>query len=267
MKYFKKIMMLCLSMASIVTLRANDFCALESGEAEKCEEIAVRAPRPSQEDGGQAVVGPCGACAAQIISTITNVTESSGGGDGNFASLTVDPGDVTVTQGDVIVALGDIEVTAGSITAGNGLVATAGGANITGATTLNGGVVNIGTDANGNAINIGTAGARTITIGNAAGTGINLIASAGGPIIADGSTFNLLTDFVVSDGIIRIDTPGDFLQLPDNVRLIPGTGDPNGVVSGGQGSLFLRIDGSTTNDRAYINTNGGTAWTAITTAS
>ena len=31
-------------------------------------------------------------------------------------------------------------------------------------------------------------------------------------------------------------------------------------------SLYLRTDGSTTNDRAYINTDGNTTWTAITTA-
>ena len=43
-----------------------------------------------------------------------------------------------------------------------------------------------------------------------------------------------------------------------------GTGAP--TVSAAKGSLYLRRDGTTTNNRAYINTDGGTTWTALTTA-
>lgn len=42
-----------------------------------------------------------------------------------------------------------------------------------------------------------------------------------------------------------------------------GSGAP--TVSAAQGSMYLRSDGSTTNNRAYINTNGSTTWTALTT--
>jgi hypothetical protein len=42
-----------------------------------------------------------------------------------------------------------------------------------------------------------------------------------------------------------------------------GSGVP--TVSAAKGSLYLRTDGTTTNDRAYINTNGATTWTALTT--
>lgn len=42
-----------------------------------------------------------------------------------------------------------------------------------------------------------------------------------------------------------------------------GSGAP--TVSAGKGSLYLRSDGSTTNDRMYVNTNGSTTWTAVTT--
>ena len=38
------------------------------------------------------------------------------------------------------------------------------------------------------------------------------------------------------------------------------------TLAAAQGSLYLRSDGTTTNDRAYINTNGSTTWTALTTA-
>ncbi len=37
------------------------------------------------------------------------------------------------------------------------------------------------------------------------------------------------------------------------------------TISAGQGSLYLRSNGTTTNDRIYVNTNGSTTWTAITT--
>lgn len=43
-----------------------------------------------------------------------------------------------------------------------------------------------------------------------------------------------------------------------------GSGAP--TVAAGKGSLYLRSDGSGTADRAYINTNGSTTWTALTTA-
>ena len=43
-----------------------------------------------------------------------------------------------------------------------------------------------------------------------------------------------------------------------------GSGAP--TVAAAKGSLYLRTDGSGTGDRAYINTNGSTTWTALTTA-
>lgn len=49
-----------------------------------------------------------------------------------------------------------------------------------------------------------------------------------------------------------------------NFGVFFGSGAP--TLSAGQGSLYLRSDGTTTNDRAYINTDGGTTWTALTTA-
>ena len=45
-----------------------------------------------------------------------------------------------------------------------------------------------------------------------------------------------------------------------------GTGSPNTALTAPKGSLFIRTDGSTTNDRMYINTDGSTAWTNFTTA-
>lgn len=43
-----------------------------------------------------------------------------------------------------------------------------------------------------------------------------------------------------------------------------GLGAP--TLTAPKGSLYLRTDGSSTSTRAYINTDGGTTWTAVTTA-
>lgn len=43
-----------------------------------------------------------------------------------------------------------------------------------------------------------------------------------------------------------------------------GSGAP--TMAAAQGTLYLRSDGNSTNTRLYINTNGSTGWTAITTA-
>jgi hypothetical protein len=48
-----------------------------------------------------------------------------------------------------------------------------------------------------------------------------------------------------------------------NFGVFFGSGAPS--LSAAKGSLYLRSDGSGTTDRAYINTNGSTTWTALTT--
>jgi hypothetical protein len=50
-----------------------------------------------------------------------------------------------------------------------------------------------------------------------------------------------------------------------NFGMFFGSGAP--TLSAAKGSLYLRSDGSATNNRAYINTDGATTWTAITTGS
>ena len=48
-----------------------------------------------------------------------------------------------------------------------------------------------------------------------------------------------------------------------NLGIFVGSGAP--TVSAAKGSLYLRTDGSGTTNRAYINTDGATTWTALTT--
>lgn len=49
-----------------------------------------------------------------------------------------------------------------------------------------------------------------------------------------------------------------------NLGVFFGSGVP--TLSAAQGSLYMRTDGSTTSTRMYVNTNGTTGWTAVTTA-
>lgn len=49
-----------------------------------------------------------------------------------------------------------------------------------------------------------------------------------------------------------------------NFGVFFGSGAP--TLSAAKGSLYLRSDGTGTGDRAYINSNGSTTWTALTTA-
>jgi hypothetical protein len=50
-----------------------------------------------------------------------------------------------------------------------------------------------------------------------------------------------------------------------NLGVFFGSGAP--TLTAAQGSLYLRTDGSSTSTRMYVNTNGSTTWTAVTTAS
>lgn len=57
---------------------------------------------------------------------------------------------------------------------------------------------------------------------------------------------------------------GYLFSSTSNFGVFFGSGAPS--LSAAKGSLYLRSDGTTTNDRAYVNTNGSTTWTALTTA-
>ncbi len=49
-----------------------------------------------------------------------------------------------------------------------------------------------------------------------------------------------------------------------NLGVFFGSGAP--TLSAAQGSLYVRTDGSSTSTRLYVNTNGTTGWTNVTTA-
>lgn len=75
--------------------------------------------------------------------------------------------------------------------------------------------------------------------------------------LSSSSTVNTTTQSVRSFG--------PRIKLEGGAQIISGSGSPSAVITAPQGSLFLRIDGGGITSRAYINTNGSTAWTGIKT--
>lgn len=54
------------------------------------------------------------------------------------------------------------------------------------------------------------------------------------------------------------------IRMKTGLLIFSGSGIP--AMAAPKGSLYLRTDGSSVSTRAYINTDGSTTWTAITTA-
>ena len=148
------------------------------------------------------------------------------------------------TTGDLnIVTDGSITISSTEDTIGAVAITTAGGTsetlviNSTLGTSVNS--VDIGSDSGGVLISAGLASAEAIALsaGNAAG-GILLDAGA---------------------------TPGVTISNgTQSAQFLVGTGVPS--ISAAQGSLYMRVDGSSTSTRLYINTDGATTWTNIVTA-
>jgi hypothetical protein len=96
-----------------------------------------------------------------------------------------------------------------------------------------------------------TSGAKVISTGditagaNITGAG-SLAAHTATPIPAGGAT---------GAGVLVSSTP--------NFGLFFGSGAP--AISAAKGALYMRSDGTTTNDRMYVNTDGATTWTAVNT--
>jgi hypothetical protein len=51
-----------------------------------------------------------------------------------------------------------------------------------------------------------------------------------------------------------------------NLGFYYGNGTPNAVLSAGKGSFYTQVDATTTTTRLWVNTNGASAWTNLTTA-
>lgn len=204
-----------------------------------------------------------------VVANVATWTNPASGGAGTFTTL----------------------ATTGSVTVGNALIVTtggatisAGGAAITGTTTVvgaftqTGGAANIGSDATTNAVNIGTgAAAKTITIGNATGA-TSLVLNAGTGAVSIGTNATVHTTTVgsatgASSTVIQSGTGNVFVTAPffevntaTPFLISSGNGAPAGAICANVGDLYIRTDGSTTSTRMYICTVVGTTWTSVTTA-
>jgi len=104
----------------------------------------------------------------------------------------------------------------------------------------------------------GTTGAVTVTGTFGAATSVTSLAAT--TITATGNiTADSATGLVAGGASAFIAT-----NVAAGMGIYVGSGAP--TVAAAKGSLYLRSDGSGTGDRAYINTNGSTTWTALTTA-
>jgi hypothetical protein len=103
------------------------------------------------------------------------------------------------------------------------------------------------------------------TISVAANTGTTTVTATIGPAMS--VTTVAATGNITADSTIAPVAGGALayqMGSTANFGIFFGSGAP--TVAAAKGSLYLRTDGTTTNDRAYINTNGSTTWTALTTA-
>ena len=122
---------------------------------------------------------------------------------------------------------------------------------------ITGGFIN----ATGNISLTGNVIAGNLTTPNGAIVSVGNI--TGGNLLTDGSV-SALTDTVIPAG----GTAGKGYLFgtayTTNFGVFFGSGVP--MLAAAKGSLYLRSDGTTTNDRMYVNTDGSTTWTAVITA-
>ena len=181
---------------------------------------------------------------------------------GNVIGGNVNAGIVSATgnvQGGNLRTVGLISAT-GNITSGNIL----GVANVN-ATTHTGTTVSVSANITGGNVLFGSGqvtGTGNVTGGNVlfgsgivSGTG-NI---TGGNLRTDGAVVAATGQAITAGGT----TAGLEFSSTTDFGVFFGSGVP--TISAAKGSLYLRSDGTTTNDRMYINTNGSTTWTAVTT--
>jgi hypothetical protein len=194
-------------------------------------EMAIDAPSGNLQAsiGGTpnvVVFTPTGVSVTGYVSATGNIT----GGNANINGIL--SATANVTGGNFLTA--GLISAAGSITS-NGNVNATGNINLT---------------ANIIAGNL-TTGSQVVAVGNV----------TGGNIRTDGQVLALNATAIPAGGLAG---KGYVFSSTANFGIFFGSGVP--TLAAAKGSLYLRSDGSTTNDRMYVNTNGTTSWTAVITA-
>jgi hypothetical protein len=190
-----------------------------------------------------------------------SVLETSGGA-GSFTSLIV-TGQSTLAATNIVGATNINISGAATTTIGTGGTGAVLIGNGTGKTTITG-ELDTGAivSASGNIVattgNISTSAGNISAFGTVTG-GQGLIASSSGVFANSG-------DIDANNGDVLVSTAGKAFKFgAAGPGLYEGTADPNGSVTAAKGSIFISTVGSMANDRAWINTDGGSTWTAIVT--
>jgi hypothetical protein len=180
-----------------------------------------------------------------VIGNVTGNVSGNINSTGNITAGNLNAAGLSLSSNVVSV----LNVT-GNINSGNlrtpGLISATG--NITGGNILGGANVNATTHT----------GTTVSVSGNI--TGGNVLSSA---VVSAVGAATILSGTAVPAG----GTAGAGYKFSSvaNLGVFFGSGAP--TLSAAQGSLYLRTDGTTTNNRMYVNTDGATTWTAVTTAS
>ena len=102
--------------------------------------------------------------------------------------------------------------------------------------------------------------ATVVAVANTSGTALSAAGNVtGGNLRTAGAVVAATGQAITAGGT----TAGLEFSSTADFGVFFGSGVP--TISAAKGSLYLRSDGTTTNDRMYVNTNGSTTWTAVTT--
>jgi hypothetical protein len=141
-----------------------------------------------------------------------------------------------------------------------GLVVTG---NITGGNVITGNVNTTALSLSGNIIS-----ALNASSSIAAGTTISAVGNVTGGNVLSGAVISAVGNATILSGtaVPAGGATGAGYKLSSTTNLGVFFGSDVPTLSAAQGSLYLRTDGSTTNNRMYVNINGSTTWTAVITA-
>lgn len=112
----------------------------------------------------------------------------------------------------------------------------------------------------------GTGAFDTVTATTTITAGTNIVSTAGN-ITCSAGLITAELDIVSNTGDIEAAAAGKGFVCGSGAKVIDYNGDPNGNVTAPQGSLCLNLAGSGVANRLWVNSDSGTTWISITTAS
>lgn len=175
-------------------------------------------------------------------------------------AIAVIPGTTTVGH----VAIG---YTTASTTSTTGALTVAGGLGVAGNTNIGGNATITGTTTMTGAATVGSTlgvtgaitASSTLAVTGALTTSSTVVAT--GAVTSAGNVAAQTGTAITAGGSAGA---GLMVSSTANFGIFFGSGAP--TISAAKGSLYLRSDGSSTSTRMYVNTDGSTGWTAVTTA-